>query len=141
MLFFDICTWGKGYIAILLVNMITFRISAFSSLVFVLISSCCYSQICFSPASNLAAGNNPIDIVAADFNNDTKADLVITNGSSIFIFLGTGTGGFGAALSGPASGAYPIEIITAVAIMSTLSLPAFIAAVRASVTFSNVALS
>jgi hypothetical protein len=50
----------------------------------------------FTVRSTLPTGNNPIGIVAADFNLDGKPDMVIANNvdSTITYYLGTGTGTF-----------------------------------------------
>jgi subtilisin-like proprotein convertase family protein len=49
----------------------------------------------FSP-NNFAVGTNPTNAAVADFNNDTKADLAVTNQTSndVSILLGDGSGGF-----------------------------------------------
>lgn len=53
----------------------------------------------FGTATNYAVGTNPQSIAAADFNNDSRADLVVTNRGSdtISLLLGNGSGAFGAA--------------------------------------------
>jgi hypothetical protein len=51
----------------------------------------------FGPATHFPAGPGPRSLVVADFNGDSKPDLVVTNSSaSLSILLGTGTGAFGA---------------------------------------------
>lgn len=51
----------------------------------------------FTPAVNSAAGTNPYDVLAADFNNDGIVDLAVADwngGNNICIFLGTASGAF-----------------------------------------------
>jgi subtilisin-like proprotein convertase family protein len=49
----------------------------------------------FAP-TNFAAGNTPTNLAVADFNNDTKLDIAVTNqvSNDVSILLGTGTGTF-----------------------------------------------
>jgi VCBS repeat protein len=51
-----------------------------------------------TPFSTYATGVNPVGSAVADFNGDGKPDVAISNnsGSSVTIFLGTGSGTFGA---------------------------------------------
>jgi subtilisin-like proprotein convertase family protein len=51
----------------------------------------------FSP-TNFAAGMNPTNLAVADFNNDTKPDLAVTNqvSNDVSVLLGNGDGSFGA---------------------------------------------
>src|SRR5947207_2833554 len=53
--------------------------------------------------SPFPAGNAPNQIVAGDFNLDTKPDLAVVNTSSnnVTILIGDGTGGFTAAPGSP----------------------------------------
>jgi FG-GAP-like repeat/FG-GAP repeat len=55
----------------------------------------------FSSSNSFAVGVSPeaIALAAGDFNGDGKLDLAVTNGNSstVSVFLGTGTGSFGAA--------------------------------------------
>ncbi|MEQ1643361.1 MAG: FG-GAP-like repeat-containing protein, partial [Pyrinomonadaceae bacterium] len=53
----------------------------------------------FIPASNFAAGTNPLSVAVGDFNGDGEQDLVTANFSSgdVSVLIGTGTGSFGAA--------------------------------------------
>src|SRR4029079_13934060 len=48
----------------------------------------------FAPAVNYAAGTDPSEIIAADFNNDGRLDLVVTNATanSVNVLLGNGNG-------------------------------------------------
>ncbi|HEX7414745.1 MAG TPA: T9SS type A sorting domain-containing protein [Bacteroidia bacterium] len=57
------------------------------------------AQLCFTPPDSFAIGTNPAALVSADFNGDGKVDLVTANwnANDVSIFLGTGTGSFGAA--------------------------------------------
>ncbi len=50
----------------------------------------------FSP-TNFATGINPTNVAVADFNNDTKLDLAVTNqvSNDVSILLGNGDGSFG----------------------------------------------
>lgn len=55
---------------------------------------------CFLPAftpTNFAAGVNPTNVAVADFNNDNKPDLAVTNqvSNDVSILLGNGYGTFG----------------------------------------------
>jgi len=54
----------------------------------------------FSTGSTLAAGNNPLSVVAADFDQDGFIDIVVANeaDSTIELFRGTGFGTFGPGL-------------------------------------------
>ena len=54
------------------------------------------AQICFSPATNFAAGSVPYGICKGDFNGDGKVDLAVANYSSnnITVSLGDGIGNF-----------------------------------------------
>lgn len=60
------------------------------SLVFILQKTA--AQVCFS-VTNYQAINGD-DVVSADFNGDTKADLAIVGGGTVSVLLGTGTGSF-----------------------------------------------
>lgn len=58
------------------------------------------AQVCFNTATNYVAGaTQPLSVCYADFNNDGKLDLATSNDNSnkVSVFLGTGTGSFGAA--------------------------------------------
>ncbi|PYS98341.1 MAG: hypothetical protein DMF63_16965 [Acidobacteria bacterium] len=50
----------------------------------------------FGSPTNFAAGNIPTNLAVADFNNDMKADIAVTNqvSNDVSILLGTGTGAF-----------------------------------------------
>ncbi|MDX6693735.1 MAG: hypothetical protein QOF02_1338 [Blastocatellia bacterium] len=50
-----------------------------------------------APANYNSNGSNPYGVVAADFNNDGKPDVAVTNSTSsnIGVFLNTGTGALG----------------------------------------------
>ena len=68
--------------------------------VFALVATNAMSQVCFSSASNFAAGPAPWNVDHADFNGDGKMDLAAANFSSdnhISVLLGNGLGGFSAA--------------------------------------------
>jgi hypothetical protein len=51
-------------------------------------------QLCMNPYTSFGAGINPGAIVASDFNNDNKTDLVVSNGTGISILLSSGNGSF-----------------------------------------------
>src|SRR3954469_17781836 len=52
----------------------------------------------FNKLATYPSGGSPAQSVAADFNRDGKADVVVLNGNGILSFLaGTGTGPFKAA--------------------------------------------
>src|SRR5207237_1298258 len=57
----------------------------------------------FAPRVDYAAGTNPADAAAGDFNGDGKLDLVVV-GSGASVLLGNGDGTFGAAATYPAAG-------------------------------------
>jgi subtilisin-like proprotein convertase family protein len=64
----------------------------------------------FSP-TNFATGINPTNVAVADFNNDSKADLAVTNqvSNDVSVLLGNGDGSFGAqTLVGVGSSPYAI---------------------------------
>jgi len=64
----------------------------------------------FSP-TNFATGLNPTNVAVADFNNDSKADLAVTNqvSNDVSVLLGNGDGSFGAqTLIGVGSSPYSI---------------------------------
>lgn len=75
------------------------------------------AQVSFSPATNLASGSEPYTVMTADFNNDSKTDLVVSNYStnSVSILLGNGLGSFGSATNFAVcnSGTNPRSIICA----------------------------
>lgn len=50
----------------------------------------------FGPPSNMATGQGPVSIAAADFNNDGKFDMAVINqgANTVSIFSGDGAGGF-----------------------------------------------
>jgi len=50
----------------------------------------------FAPAVDYAGGTNPQEIIAADFNNDGRLDLVVANptANSVNVLLGNGNGTF-----------------------------------------------
>jgi hypothetical protein len=62
----------------------------------------------FQSASNFTVGNFPVAIAAADFNGDSRPDLVLIDSSGVGVLLGKGDGTFAAATylstaSGPVS--------------------------------------
>ena len=59
------------------------------------------SALTFSPPVNYPAGNNPLQVITADFNGDGHADLASANAISntITVLLGDGTGNFAAPLN------------------------------------------
>jgi hypothetical protein len=68
------------------------------------------AQVCFNAAVNYSVGaTQPFAICSADFNNDGKKDIAVStdNSAKIAIFLGTGTGTFGAATTFTAGGTNP----------------------------------
>lgn len=65
--------------------------------VFALVATNAMSQVCFSSATNFAAGPAPWNVDHADFNGDGKMDLAVANlssNNSISVLLGNGLGGF-----------------------------------------------
>jgi VCBS repeat protein/FG-GAP repeat protein len=72
----------------------------------------------FSQSGFLAAGDYPINVVAADFNMDGKADLAVSNASFLAtgflaIRLGDGNGGFTVPAGSPV-GAFPFRPVAVV---------------------------
>jgi hypothetical protein len=73
----------------------------------------------FRKGARAAAGPNPVDIAAADFNGDGKLDLVVANAppgaspGSISVLLGNGDGTFQAPASFPVRGATPLQLTVA----------------------------
>jgi hypothetical protein len=68
------------------------------------------AQVCFNSAVNYTVGaTQPFAICTEDFNNDGKKDIAVStdNSNVIAIFLGTGTGTFGAVSSFTAGGTNP----------------------------------
>jgi Bacterial Ig-like domain (group 3)/FG-GAP-like repeat/FG-GAP repeat len=64
--------------------------------------------------SPFAAGTNPFSIAVGDFNRDGHADLAVDNQGSnnVTVLLGTGTGGFTAAIGSPfAVGNHPNSVV------------------------------
>src|SRR4051812_26989929 len=58
----------------------------------------------FAPATNFFVGDQPIRVVAGDFNGDGKQDLATvlsSNTASVNMLLGDGKGGFSAAPGSP----------------------------------------
>ena len=58
-----------------------------------------HAQVCFGPSVNFPAGKQSRAVISNDFNGDGLKDLAVVNGLSndVSIFMGTGTGNFGAA--------------------------------------------
>jgi hypothetical protein len=75
------------------------KILFFLSLYTILSTQYSFAQLCFSPATNFAAGWAPVFVISADFNDDGKKDLAVVDDSSnyVWVLLGTGTGSFAAA--------------------------------------------
>jgi FG-GAP-like repeat/FG-GAP repeat len=63
-------------------------------------------RVAFSVADQLPLGGASLNVVVADFNGDSKADLAATNDQNVIVYLGDGAGGFGPANTFPA-GALP----------------------------------
>jgi hypothetical protein len=65
----------------------------------------------FAPAVDYAGGTNPQEIIAADFNNDGRLDLVVANpaANSVNVLLGNGNGTFQSPKSS-AAGDNPISV-------------------------------
>lgn len=68
--------------------------------------------ICLSPQTNYPSGTTPNGVIAADFNLDSKLDLVSANRNSnnISVFLNNGNGTFASAVN-YATGGTPREVI------------------------------
>ena len=56
-----------------------------------------------APGSPFATGNLPVSVAVGDFNGDSKLDLAIVNQNddNVTVLLGSGTGGFTAAIGSP----------------------------------------
>jgi Calx-beta domain-containing protein/VCBS repeat protein len=70
------------------------------------------SLMAFSPAATYLAGTSPQDMIAADFNNDTFADVAVVDysTSSVSVLLGNSNGTFQQpALTSP-TGSYPRSV-------------------------------
>lgn len=78
-----------------------------------IISLALNAQVCFT-YSNYPIGASPWNVTAADFNNDGKKDLAISNGSSdsISLFFNDGTGNFGTVVNLMASSSQ-LDILSA----------------------------
>ena len=65
----------------------------------------------FNPVTNFTVGMNPFDLVAGDFNGDSKTDLVVANleSGNVSYLTGNGSGGFGPATN-IAVGDRPVSI-------------------------------
>lgn len=76
---------GRGLITLCLVSI-------------VLVSPGFAQLVSFAPALNSSAGSGPLGVAIGDFNEDGKLDLAVVNrnNNNVSIFLGTGTGSFGA---------------------------------------------
>ncbi|HLG03145.1 MAG TPA: VCBS repeat-containing protein, partial [Bacteroidia bacterium] len=63
----------------------------------------CYSQACFNLPSIITGVNEVWSIVSADFNEDGNTDLAcpVNYNQYVNVYLGNGTGGFGAATAFP----------------------------------------
>ena len=67
-----------------------------------------------APGSPVAVGTTPSSAAVADLNGDGKADLAVANsdGNSVSVLLGNGTGGFTAAPGSPLTvGTYPFSVV------------------------------
>lgn len=60
------------------------------------------NRVAFTVTGQLPLGGESLNVVVADFNGDSKADFAATNDKSVVVYLGDGTGGFGAASTFPA---------------------------------------
>src|SRR6202044_3591454 len=68
----------------------------------------------FTPGTDLVTGKAPTGLTVADFNNDGKLDLAVTNqtDNSVTVFLGNGDGTFNKPLSYP-TGQAPVYVAAA----------------------------
>jgi hypothetical protein len=64
-------------------------------------------QAQFGPATNFPAGNFPGTIVAADFDGDGKADVLVASSGGVSLLLGTGNGALATPTSFPVPGIGP----------------------------------
>ncbi len=68
------------------------------TIVSLVLGSLLYGQVCLNPASGspFTAAQQPFSITTADFNSDSKADLVTAdrNNNTVSVVFGTGTGSF-----------------------------------------------
>jgi hypothetical protein len=71
-------------------TMFSFR---FLALILLLPSFAFAADVTFN-RSDLPAGKNPSSLVSADFNHDGAADLAVSAGDSVLVFLGNGNGSF-----------------------------------------------
>ena len=68
-------------------------------------------MLSFTPAISYPVGTTPQTVIAADFNNDGRLDLVTANlgSDNVSVRLGSANGTFGPAISSP-TGADPVSI-------------------------------
>ncbi|NOS91712.1 MAG: T9SS type A sorting domain-containing protein [Cyclobacteriaceae bacterium] len=59
------------------------------------------AQLCFSSSVNYSAGTQPIVVISADFNNDSKPDVATVNivSNTVSVLLGDGSGMFYSAIN------------------------------------------
>jgi hypothetical protein len=61
----------------------------------------------FTAQAPFALAAAPVSITTGDFNNDTKNDVALVAGSNVYVYSGTGSGGFNATPAQYSAGTFP----------------------------------
>lgn len=82
------------------IGLLTFSAGLFGSLGSALADGC--DRVAFSLADQLPLGGASLNVVVADFNGDSTADVAATNDRNVIVYMGDGVSGFGPANTFPA---------------------------------------